>query len=174
VDEIRFMLHLGEWLPDGYVFLCPLENLREQASSPFNLSTDQAYWCVDPSGASKFSLEDTASRGFPPPELELQVDVRIWKEGRVYRALRQFHQAKGFDPESQGVATHLGYPLYHVSTQRDTPFAQVDGEGGDTPTQSMREHDPSEDDLLTLSKFAAVSVASFGILLALSGLVLEA
>ncbi|KAJ7821418.1 hypothetical protein B0H13DRAFT_1660301, partial [Mycena leptocephala] len=29
----------------------------------------------------------------------------------VYAALRQFHRAKGFDPDSQDVARHLGYPF---------------------------------------------------------------
>lgn len=42
----------------------------------------------------------------------------------VYAGLRQFHQAKGFDPESQEVARHLGYSYYQLPSQRDAlPFA---------------------------------------------------
>jgi sRNA-binding protein len=45
-----------------------------------------------------------------------------WDPG-VYAGLRKFHQLKGFDPESEDVARHLGYPIYQLSREIDTPFA---------------------------------------------------
>ncbi|KAF7377031.1 hypothetical protein MSAN_00121200 [Mycena sanguinolenta] len=41
----------------------------------------------------------------------------------VYDGLRQFHQAKGFDPYNQDVARHLGHQLYQLSSQTGTPLA---------------------------------------------------
>lgn len=124
VDEIRFMFHVGHHLPEGYLFLCPLEDLRAQGSDRFILSPNQTYWSLHASGSPKLTLEEAVNCGFSPPELELQVDVRMWEQGRVYRALRKFHEAKGFDPESQDVARHLGYPLYHISQHGDSSSAQ--------------------------------------------------
>ncbi|KAJ6486628.1 hypothetical protein C8R45DRAFT_930264 [Mycena sanguinolenta] len=43
--------------------------------------------------------------------------------------LHRFHQAKGFDLDSQDVAQHLGYPLYKLSG----PFAHIDEEYSDKP-----------------------------------------
>jgi hypothetical protein len=40
----------------------------------------------------------------------------------VYTGIRQFHQAKGFDPCGQEVALALGCPLLRVSCQQDTLF----------------------------------------------------
>ncbi|KAJ7205504.1 hypothetical protein GGX14DRAFT_397649 [Mycena pura] len=41
----------------------------------------------------------------------------------AYDGLREFHQAKGFDPDSQDVAQHPGYPLYEVTPGIDARFA---------------------------------------------------
>ncbi|KAJ7760757.1 hypothetical protein B0H14DRAFT_3511064 [Mycena olivaceomarginata] len=46
----------------------------------------------------------------------------------VYAGLRRFHQGKGFDPESQDVARHLGYPLYEFTSEVDPRFADVEDE----------------------------------------------
>ncbi|KAJ7438188.1 hypothetical protein B0H11DRAFT_2254776 [Mycena galericulata] len=32
-------------------------------------------------------------------------------DSSIYVGLRQFHEAKGFDPDSQDAALHLGHPL---------------------------------------------------------------
>ncbi|KAJ6518460.1 hypothetical protein DFH09DRAFT_1331944 [Mycena vulgaris] len=57
----------------------------------------------------------------------------------VYSGLREFQQAKGYDPHSQDVARELGYPLYQVSSssELDGSFAHV---------QDLSEEDESEKD----------------------------
>ncbi|KAJ7669812.1 hypothetical protein B0H14DRAFT_1028322 [Mycena olivaceomarginata] len=40
--------------------------------------------------------------------------------------IRQFHQTKGFDPDSQEVAIHLGHLLYELSSEIHIPFAHID------------------------------------------------
>ncbi|KAJ7804744.1 hypothetical protein B0H14DRAFT_3869068 [Mycena olivaceomarginata] len=59
------------------------------------------------------------------PRLLVPRFVGCWG-ANVYAALRQFHQAKGFDPDSQDVAWRLGYPLFQLPSAVDALFAHVD------------------------------------------------
>jgi hypothetical protein len=77
---------------------------------------------MDPFGADLLSREDAAKLGFPSLQLCTQIVGYSWDAG-VYAGIRQFYQAKGFDPESQDVARHLGQPLLELSSEIDTPFA---------------------------------------------------
>jgi hypothetical protein len=54
--------------------------------------------------------------------LNTMVATNSW-DADVYAALRQFHRAKGFDPDSQDVAQHLGYPLFQLPSAVDPLFA---------------------------------------------------
>ncbi|KAJ7602277.1 hypothetical protein B0H17DRAFT_1122512, partial [Mycena rosella] len=55
------------------------------------------------------------------------MDLRGWSwENSVYNGIRQFHQAKGFDPDSLDVARELGYPLMKILKEPDGPFAHVE------------------------------------------------
>jgi hypothetical protein len=67
-------------------------------------------------------MEDAISLGFPSISLSMQISAQSW-DASVYTGLRQFHQAKGFDPDSQDVARHLGMPLYQLARELDIPFA---------------------------------------------------
>jgi hypothetical protein len=60
--------------------------------------------------------------GFPAINFNIMVEVLSW-DANVYDGTRQFHEAKGFDPHSQEVATELGYPLVHLSGDRDALLA---------------------------------------------------
>ncbi|KAJ7906389.1 hypothetical protein B0H13DRAFT_2506321 [Mycena leptocephala] len=69
-------------------------------------------------------MEDAASLGFPSISLYTEIHGRSWDAG-VYAGLQQFHQAKGFDPDSQDVARHLEEPLYQLLSETDASFAHV-------------------------------------------------
>ncbi|KAJ7917064.1 hypothetical protein B0H13DRAFT_1524924, partial [Mycena leptocephala] len=71
------------------------------------------YWSLDPLGAERLSPGEATELGFPSIELDTAIFADSW-DASVYAALRQFHRAKGFDPDSQDVARHLGYPLYQL------------------------------------------------------------
>ncbi|KAJ6512437.1 hypothetical protein C8R45DRAFT_960444 [Mycena sanguinolenta] len=76
---------------------------------------------LDPSGAGRVTPEDAAGLVFP--SLDLSTEIRGWSwDATVYAGLRQFHQVKGFAPDSQDAAQHLGHQLYQVSG----PFAHID------------------------------------------------
>jgi hypothetical protein len=67
-------------------------------------------------------VEDVPALGFP--SISLSTKIEGWSlDDSVYAGLRQFHQAKDFDPDSQDVARDLGQPLYRLVTEMDVSFA---------------------------------------------------
>lgn len=104
----------------GFLFLCPGNDLQTDASA-FRWPDYPAYWSLDPSGAQCLSTEEATRLGFPSLRLNITVLGFHWDAG-VYTGLRQFHRGKGFDPESQDVARHLGYPLCEFTTEGGPPF----------------------------------------------------
>ncbi|KAJ7679394.1 hypothetical protein DFH06DRAFT_510109 [Mycena polygramma] len=124
VKEVHFILQTScttEAYPDGYLFLCPPNDLRTESYSCC-WPECPAYWAQDPSGLNRLSVGEATQLGFPSIELETRVHLSFW-DGSVYAGLRQFHQGKGFNPASQEVARYLDYPLYRLSGEMDTPFA---------------------------------------------------
>jgi len=111
--------------PEGYLFVCPPGDFQTGRHS-FQWPECPAYWSLDPSGAAPLSTEDAKILGFPILHMETFVYGHSW-DSSVYDGLRRFHQGKGFDPESQELAIHLGYPLYKLSTEVVGPFACATG-----------------------------------------------
>jgi hypothetical protein len=104
--------------PLGYLFLCPWEDLQVGPFS-FCLPACAAYWSLDPSGTERLSTEESQRLGFPSIQFTIDAQGFSW-DASIYAGLRQFHLAKGFDPESQDVARHL---LYQLSHEVDSLFA---------------------------------------------------
>ncbi|KAJ7134150.1 hypothetical protein C8R46DRAFT_874175, partial [Mycena filopes] len=71
------------------------------------------YWSLDPLGIERLSADEAACLGFPSPIMTTEIFGQSWNAS-VYAGLRQFHAAKGFNPDRQDVALHLGHPLYEV------------------------------------------------------------
>ncbi|KAJ7795772.1 hypothetical protein B0H14DRAFT_2532156 [Mycena olivaceomarginata] len=108
--------------PEGYLFLFPPEQFHIGPSLSSKWPEYPAYWSLHPSGVERLSWEDAASLGFPRIGI-LEYAVGYSWDSSVYEGLRQFHQAKGFDPDSQELALHLREPLYELSSQANTSFA---------------------------------------------------
>ncbi|KAJ6462861.1 hypothetical protein C8R45DRAFT_1177636, partial [Mycena sanguinolenta] len=107
--HIEFQLKIfrtTEDSPPGFLFLCPTEQFPSSPSA-FRWPACPAYWSLDPSGVDRLGAEDATQLGFPPFELTTEAAGWSW-DPSVYEGLRQFHEAKGFDPYSQDVARHLG------------------------------------------------------------------
>ncbi|KAJ7064446.1 hypothetical protein C8F01DRAFT_768235 [Mycena amicta] len=96
-------------VPAGYLFLCPPRRALESKAS----EKDIAYWSLDPLGHSRLSREEAHIRGFPDPVISRHGHKYRW-DALVYEEIRAVHIAKGFDPDSQEVARHLGYPLFEL------------------------------------------------------------
>ncbi|KAJ7231481.1 hypothetical protein C8J57DRAFT_963190, partial [Mycena rebaudengoi] len=76
------------------------------------------YWSLDPSGAQHLGSEEAERPGFPSFTVHMAVGAQSWDD-LVYAGIREFHQAKGFDPYSQDVVWELGYPLFEVCGKTD-------------------------------------------------------
>ncbi|KAJ7651300.1 hypothetical protein FB45DRAFT_890202 [Roridomyces roridus] len=109
-----------------YFFLCPLEHFS-RGSNSFGLPEYPWFWSFDPTGKDRFTGEAAANHGFPAVTVDMVICLHSW-DASVYDALRKFHIAKGFDPESQAVAIHLGYPLYQLTSEEEDAFAYFDEE----------------------------------------------
>ncbi|KAF8214529.1 hypothetical protein K438DRAFT_881255 [Mycena galopus ATCC 62051] len=129
VAGVSFNIEIGPWdmtkkPPEGFLFLSPPTDFQTGSSS-LCWPDFPAYWSLDPQGAERLSMKDARQLGFPSIVLTTEVRGYSWDK-TVYAGLRQFHQAKGFDPDSQEVARYLGEPLYQLSPEADVPFAYVD------------------------------------------------
>ncbi|KAJ7725779.1 hypothetical protein B0H16DRAFT_1593732, partial [Mycena metata] len=102
-------------VPAGYLFLCPLQDLQSNVPGQSVVTGRAVYWSLNLSGFERLSTDEARNLG------------RSWN-GNVYVGLHQFHRGKGFDPDSQELAQHLGYPLYQLSEQLEVTFAHVEEE----------------------------------------------
>ncbi|KAJ7724016.1 hypothetical protein B0H16DRAFT_329679 [Mycena metata] len=107
----------------GWLFVCPDAQLHSGPCS-FRWPDCAAYWSHDPFGTVRLSPEEAEEAGFPLITLELMVRGDSW-DSIDYAELWKFHQAKGFAPDSQEIARHLGHPLYQLCDEVavETPFA---------------------------------------------------
>jgi hypothetical protein len=103
----------GPDVPSGYLFFCPREDLQVGPSS-LRWPDCPAYWSCDPDGLDPIDTEEAARLGYLTIELRREVRFRSWRS-HVYTGLRQFHEAKGLDPDSQELARHLGRPLFKLA-----------------------------------------------------------
>ncbi|KAJ7340596.1 hypothetical protein DFH08DRAFT_1082209 [Mycena albidolilacea] len=148
--------------PEGFLFLCPPEDFRVSPSS-FKWPECPAYWSLDPFGADPSCWEDAANLGFPSLQLCTQITGPSW-DASVYAGICQFHQGKGFDPDSQDVALHLVHLLYELPSETHIPFAHIDDEtlcltsDEDEPTRVGTEEEPESAD----TNHAKSSIASPG------------
>ncbi|KAJ7036869.1 hypothetical protein C8F04DRAFT_999485 [Mycena alexandri] len=127
VHAIQFKIIISNptaHLPSGYLFLCPTAEFRTGPAS-FRWPDFPAHWSLDPSGVDRPSSEEATQLRFPSFQLATQVRGYSW-DTSVYTGLRQFHQAKRFDPDSQDIARHLGQPLYRLCREVETQFAHMD------------------------------------------------
>ncbi|KAJ7134154.1 hypothetical protein C8R46DRAFT_650706 [Mycena filopes] len=120
IERIHFGLDVSETMQPGYLFLCPAMDFQTGPSS-FRWPDCPAYWSLDPLGIVRLSTDEATHLGFPHIRRYTNIMYQCW-DTSVYAGLRQFHAAKGFDPDSQDVARHLGYPLYELCSQEDVPF----------------------------------------------------
>ncbi|KAK6996394.1 hypothetical protein R3P38DRAFT_1961090 [Favolaschia claudopus] len=126
VDVIWFIIKLvgnHETTPKGYLWICPVENFQ-RAPLSFGWPECPAFWSLDSSGSQRLNMDQALQLGFPT--VKFSTTIRgLFRNHRVYAGLREFHEAKGFDPYSQEIALHLGDPLYQLWSEPAAPFAYL-------------------------------------------------
>ncbi|KAJ7609491.1 hypothetical protein FB45DRAFT_368112 [Roridomyces roridus] len=114
--SVQSIMHFSgslDHLPPGYLFLCSPDQFAIDPRSDC-----PAYWSLDPSGAARLTPEEAARLGFP----EFLVDVKIrglFFTDEVYAGMREFHAAKGYDPDTLGLVKDLGYPLCEIACEEE-------------------------------------------------------
>ncbi|KAJ7017093.1 hypothetical protein C8F04DRAFT_481137 [Mycena alexandri] len=134
VDKVSFRVTIPTITKDplrGYLFLCPHKAFQTRPTS-LKWPDCPAYWSLDPSGVERLTTEDAMCLGLPPVQLSTIVQLQSWDDS-VYAGLRQIHRGKGFDPNSQDIARHFGYPLYQLSKERE--FNHVNDEDSSTEAE---------------------------------------
>ncbi|KAJ6555892.1 hypothetical protein B0H19DRAFT_947793 [Mycena capillaripes] len=114
--------------PEGFLFLCPEKDFHV---GPFSFWWPEcpAYWSLDPLGVERLTAEEATELGFPSVRFNTIICGRSW-DASVYAGLRQLHKAKGFDPDGQDVARHLGDPLWQLSNEIDVHLPTVSHPSG--------------------------------------------
>ncbi|KAJ7478386.1 hypothetical protein FB451DRAFT_183803 [Mycena latifolia] len=153
------ILNTGDSIPSGYLFLPPFVDLRSNNPSSFRHPECAAYWSLDPSGVERLGMGEAEQLGFPSFELEMKYWGWSWDES-VYSGIRQFHQAKGFDPDSLDVTRELGYRLYQLSADAHSLFAHVDETDSDPEVALITESPPESDNEEYYPDPSLVEVAS--------------
>ncbi|KAJ6512516.1 hypothetical protein C8R45DRAFT_960619 [Mycena sanguinolenta] len=158
LERIRFTLTVSAVegpTSTGFLFLCPPKHFQTGETS-FKWPDCPAYWSLDASGAKRLTSADAINFGFPSYSISTHIRGLSW-DASDYVELRHFHKGKGFDPDSQDLARHLGYELYQVADQLTVPFAHIDDE--DSPHFSDAE-DTDHDDVAAGSRHPEVPVSS--------------
>ncbi|KAK7022495.1 hypothetical protein R3P38DRAFT_3539530 [Favolaschia claudopus] len=113
---------------DGFLFLCPPRSFQIGSAS-FKCPECVGYWSLDPSGLDQLSSEQATELGFSAIYFSMTGYGKVWSNA-VYAGLRQFHQGKGFDPDSQELARYLGVPLYQLHFDYEKSLNADGGEAG--------------------------------------------
>ncbi|KAJ7036939.1 hypothetical protein C8F04DRAFT_457402 [Mycena alexandri] len=157
IEDIYFTLTIGnagEDSPPGFLFICPREDFRTGPTS-FRWPHCPAYWSLDSSGVDRLTVEAATQLGFPTLQLATEIGG-FSSDAGVYTGLHKFYQAKGFNPDSQDVALHLGEPLFRLSIDVNSPFARaeeisaegeadvVNRDGGPDGGHSLDGHAPTD------------------------------
>jgi hypothetical protein len=110
-----------------YLFLFPpqVEILDSQLTVINPPDAEKYYWAFDPAGLDQLTREIAEDIGLPTPEFTI-VPLGLMLEEEETNLIREFHAAKGFDPESQDIAIAMAYPLVDIEAiKRSTREASL-------------------------------------------------
>ncbi|KAF7368637.1 hypothetical protein MVEN_00187900 [Mycena venus] len=127
IDRVDFHIyfhHGADTPPPGYIFLCPQAHFQT-GDGRFWKPANPAYWAFDELGAEPLDTDQAEALGFPSITFHMGVVGNHWPSS-AYEGVREFHRRKGFDPESQDVAKHLGYSLWEIASDHKPTFAHID------------------------------------------------
>ncbi|KAK7063360.1 hypothetical protein R3P38DRAFT_2818279 [Favolaschia claudopus] len=111
---------LPESLGEIFLFLPPSRGFFTPNLTRCCFTTEEHYWSFDPSGNDRLSPNEALNLGLPQASLEILVS-QIYVDETLFKDLHTFHTMKGFNPDSQEIAKHLGLPLFYFGDEGDPP-----------------------------------------------------
>ncbi|KAF9254371.1 hypothetical protein L218DRAFT_509318 [Marasmius fiardii PR-910] len=98
-------------------------------------STNLYYWSSDPNGHSQMTEEEHVALGLPCYVSKVGISMNTWSvEG--YDFMRDFQEAKGFDPATTDFARSIGVPILEVVYPQKDRFEVVSDENGSSVSTS--------------------------------------
>jgi len=98
----------------AHIFVCPVSIRHEGPRIGLEFpDADQMYWSLDPCGNTRMTQDECDAIGLPRLRFLFLPIARFWHEYH-YNAIREFYEAKGFDPNSDDVTRLLDLPLAQV------------------------------------------------------------
>ncbi|KAJ7787198.1 hypothetical protein B0H14DRAFT_287941 [Mycena olivaceomarginata] len=100
-----------------YLFLFnPQVEVLDGQLTVINLpDAEKYYWSFDPAGLDQLTHEIAEDIGLPTPKFTIR-PWGLFLEEEQTNLIREFHAAKGFDPESPDAAIAMGYPLVDIQS----------------------------------------------------------
>ncbi|KAJ7624673.1 hypothetical protein FB45DRAFT_85908 [Roridomyces roridus] len=133
-----------ENLPPGYLFLCPKEMFTVNGRGHHTIPDCPAYWSLDLSGVARLTAEEASELGFPGLRMEVKVHG-IFLGEKDCTGIRQFHAAKGYDPDGVDMAREMGYPIFELICTKEELHAHLRAVGLDEESDEDRFEDADDE-----------------------------
>ncbi|KAJ7356437.1 hypothetical protein DFH08DRAFT_849051 [Mycena albidolilacea] len=78
---------------------------------------EKYYWAFDPAGLNQLTHKIAEDIGLPTPKF-MTSPRGLYLQEEDTNLIRDFHAARGFDPESQDAAIAMGYPLVDIEAMK--------------------------------------------------------
>ncbi|KAK6966768.1 hypothetical protein R3P38DRAFT_3152229 [Favolaschia claudopus] len=145
-------------ISEAILFIPPRSAFLTPDGTRLQYPAEQPYW-FDTWHQESLSADKAERLGLPVIELSIDFES-VYLDKSTLELIRAFHQGKGFDPDSQNIAKHLGHPLYYFGNEGDPPpqpMEFLDFEGfistERTPAEDFDSDFDSDDSLNTYPKF---------------------
>ncbi|KAK7013002.1 hypothetical protein R3P38DRAFT_1514587 [Favolaschia claudopus] len=116
--DVKMIMHPSKpSVHEAELSLPPLSAFLTPDGTHLQYPTEQPCW-FDPVRNEPLSMDKAEMLGLPAIELTIDV-TSVYIDKSTLQQLREFHQGKGFDPDSQEIAKHLGYALYYFGNTGD-------------------------------------------------------
>ncbi|KAJ8079961.1 hypothetical protein PM082_016786 [Marasmius tenuissimus] len=127
--------------PPYYLFILPPPRLPDTTPDvvPWSQAPTESlcYWSLDPNGDTVMPEMQRIALALPSFHQYVLPGVVCWKP-EVYDLVRQWQEAKGFDPATTDFARSMGYPIVEILPQNDGRF-----EGHVEDNENSTEDEPS-------------------------------
>ncbi|KAK6966783.1 hypothetical protein R3P38DRAFT_3152337 [Favolaschia claudopus] len=87
-------------------------------STRYGFPREEPYWSFDPRGNDRLSANEALNLGLPQARIDISV-THYFVDDAFLKDVHTFHARKGFDPDSQEIAEHLGLALYCFADSED-------------------------------------------------------
>ncbi|KAF7341495.1 hypothetical protein MVEN_01886900 [Mycena venus] len=100
-----------------FLFSPQVEILDGQLTVINPADAEKYYWAFDPAGLHQLTNEVAENIGLPTPEFSIELSGPTFAQYED-AMIREFHAAKGFDPDSQDATIAMGYPLVDIEAMK--------------------------------------------------------